>query len=254
MYSVNIQILDNPLAFANLDWLDFAAKIVLIFVSITTLFVGYIKFVLEKGLIPPCEFFIACNTQGEQGNRKIIEALLHIKNLGNSVLIVRNLRIDILFFKDKNLDPMHRKDRRLNFPCSLKRCNNPYSIGIQEEHNERDSQRSANKMKNNQNKKRNIGVPVIEYDTFVLPGVDQVYTFITSIPKSASFVRVEAEFCYPGIDSIMARFLLWFAHKMGLINYTLKSITEPHTCERVFDVRKKKILRKKEILESINSY
>jgi hypothetical protein len=40
------------------------------------------------------------------------------------------------------------------------------------------------------------GLPVLAYDTFVQPNIDQRYSFVTKLPKDAKFAIVRASFEY----------------------------------------------------------
>lgn len=44
--------------------------------------------------------------------------------------------------------------------------------------------------------RRGRGIPILSYDTFVQPGVNQVYTFVTAVPTTATYVLVYSSFRY----------------------------------------------------------
>ena len=81
------------------------------------------------------------------------------------------------------------------------------------------------------------GIPVFRYDTFVQAGASQEYSFITALPRAASYVLVHSSFRY----GLHARWLeeraLRLARFVGLVQFSLSHVTLPHTAQRVFDVR-----------------
>jgi hypothetical protein len=78
------------------------------------------------------------------------------------------------------------------------------------------------------------GFSVMAHDTFVQPGVDQRYSFTTGVPTSAAYVLVWASFEYAQSPKLVQRVMLWASRRLGLIQFTLRHVTEPHTTERVF--------------------
>jgi hypothetical protein len=77
---------------------------------------------------------------------------------------------------------------------------------------------------------------ILGYDTFVQPKVEQVYTFITSLPMTATYVLVKCSFNYGQYPSKSQRFIISVTRKLGLIQYSLTHATEPHTIERIFEL------------------
>jgi hypothetical protein len=84
------------------------------------------------------------------------------------------------------------------------------------------------------------GIPVFRYDTFVQAGASQEYSFVTALPRAASYVLVHSSFRY----GLHARWLeeraLRLARFVGLVQFSLSHVTLPHTAQRVFDVRLQK--------------
>jgi len=86
-------------------------------------FYGLFKLILEKGIIPPVEFTVDCRNVGNQADMAILEIMLHLKNLGTSVLVASNIRVDILYFDSPARSAGFLLDDnrcgRLRFPCKL---------------------------------------------------------------------------------------------------------------------------------------
>lgn len=212
-------------------WLVYIKELVLFLGLVATAFLAYTKFVIERGIFPPAQLNIQCNTLGLQGDRAVLEVLVYVKNMGGSVLIVSNLNIELryllkydepMFLKIKDPNKWHLLGR-LNFPRSLKQ--EAYKVSVDDP-----VICSAGKDSSTQ------GLCMLGHRTFVKPGIEQIYTYITSVPASTSFVRILASFEYPKEHSLLERFSMGLSRWLGLINYTLNRIDRPHTCERAFKV------------------
>lgn len=172
------------------------------------------KYIIERALIPPAEFSLDFNFLGTKEENSIVECLLLLKNIGNSTLVVKDIMIRIKYLgKNDNISIFTDKKEgakfgRLNFPNSRSR---DFSEG----------------------KKR---FTVIGYDTFVQPGVRQIYTLVTTIPEDASFLLLKGEFKYAQKPSALQESVLWISRRLGLINWSLYHIQQPHTIERCFKV------------------
>jgi hypothetical protein len=84
--------------------------------------------------------------------------------------------------------------------------------------------------------KSSRGIRVVPYDTFVQSRVNQTYTFTTAVPESASYVLVWSSFRYAQRPRALQRSVLWLSRKLGLVQFTLRHVREPHTIERVFNI------------------
>jgi hypothetical protein len=218
------------------QWLEFASGAAALIAGLVTALWAYAKFILERGLLPPVQFNLDCKTIGLQTDRKVLEILLHLKNLGTSTLVATNIRVDVLYL-DSTDEPSLFKDLekptfgRLRFPRSLRKelwrgdvaqtPANPASC-LGENHVAETGE------------KRGIGI--VPHDTFVQPGVDQVYTLVTAVPESTTYVLVWASFQYAQHPSLLQRFILFLSRRLGLIQFSLDHIKKPHTAERVFKV------------------
>ena len=77
------------------------------------------------------------------------------------------------------------------------------------------------------------GFLLLDDDTFVQAGVDQSYTFVTALPEGCRYVLVWASFQYAQRPRGLQSFLVGLSRRLGLIQYTLEHVTEPHTVERL---------------------
>jgi hypothetical protein len=77
---------------------------------------------------------------------------------------------------------------------------------------------------------------ILGYDTFVQPKVEQVYTFITSLPMTATYVQVKCSFNYGQYPSKSQRIIISISRRLGLIQYSLTHATQPHTIEHIFSL------------------
>jgi hypothetical protein len=212
-------------------WLGYLKELILFLGLVAAAFLAYTKFVIERGIFPPAQLNIQCKTLGHQGHSAILEVLVCVKNIGGSVLVVSNLNIELMyllkddeptFLKIKDPEEWHLLGR-LKFLHSLKQEACKVSV-------DDPMICIADKDPSGQ------GLCMLSHRTFVKPGVEQLYTYITYVPASASFVRILASFEYPKEHSLLERVSMDLSRRLGLINYTLKRIDRPHTCERAFKV------------------
>ena len=212
-----------------LAWLYHLKDFILFLGLIASAFLAYTKFVIERGIFPPAQFDVDCKVLGLQDKMFILEILLHVKNLGSSVLVVTNLCLELRYIKKED-DPIFISVRDPQKMHLLGRLN--FSHCLKED-------LCANGILKNCNDDKGVcdhSFCVLRHRTFVKPGVDQAYTFVTFVPDSASYVRTYATFEYPNEYSRLQRCSLAISRRLGLINYTLKNISVPHTCERIFKV------------------
>jgi hypothetical protein len=178
---------------------------------------AYTKFILERGLLPPVEFTLDCDRLGVQGEKQLVEILLHLKNMGNSTLVAEDIQTRLRYITSEDemavfSDAAKPTFGRVNFPHSHSKAildNDPDSPSL---------------------------IPVLNYDTFVQPGVDQAYTLVTALPRSATYLLVWAQFRYANCPSTFERVVIRVSRALGLIHYSLDHVTEPHTIERAFKV------------------
>jgi len=191
-------------------------------IGILTALVGglwaWSKYIIERSLIPPTEFSLDYNLLGMKGKDRVIEFLLFLKNIGHCTLVAKDIKIrvrylthydDISIFTDKKEGA---KFGRLNFFKSrsedFSKCEKEFMV--------------------------------IRYDTFVQPGVKQVYTFVTTLPEDAFILLVKGEFKYAQNPTELQRVILWISKQLGLINWSLYNIENPHSIERCFNIGQEK--------------
>lgn len=199
-------------------WLELLSGVVALMGGLITGLWAYTKYIVERGLLPPAQFEVDCKFVGLQGNKKLLEILMHLKNLGTSTLIASNIRVDVLYLDDTDKpllfrDPAKSSFGRLQFPHSLRKD-----------------------LRQDKDENGQRGLNVVPHDTFVQPGVDQVYTLVTAVPKSTSHVLIWSSFQYAQHPTLLSRFVLFLSRRLGLIQYSLDHVSKPHTIERVFPV------------------
>jgi hypothetical protein len=234
------------------EWLGLITGIFALLGGIITAFWAYTKYVVERGLLPSTQFYIECRSVGIQNNKKILEILLHLKNIGNYTLVASNIRVDLRYLKiNDNLelfkDPRKGTFGRLDFRNSLikelvqhiPQAVSPAASSVQPININLDSMARGEK-KHKKKKKRQPrekrGFLILGLDTFVQAGVDQVYTFVTALPESTSYVLIWASFEYEPSPTRLQSVILFISRRLGLIQYSLAHVEEPHTAESVFKV------------------
>ena len=268
-------------------WLNFISGLVLLIGAILTGFWAYTKFILERGFLPPTEFFIEGIKIGSEKQGVILKLLIHIKNLGTSALVVNNLRIvDIRYLTSTNtpsyftsketlqdiqknvakvdeamlrnpnktidLDKQRKKiDEekikvirrqmaklgRLKFQGSLIKDINPDFLNSNPTVAE--ILTKQNKLRKHRKKPKEIeirGVRIVPWDTFVQPGVDQVYPYATVVPLNTKYVMVSSSFQYGQIPSKAQQIIIKISRRLGLIQYSLTHLREPRTAETIFSI------------------
>lgn len=198
-------------------WLNVGTSVLALLAILVGALWAYTKFILERGYLPPVEFTVDSKVLGKQSGRYIVEILLHLKNIGTSTLIAQNIEARIRYIEgaeEVNLlaDVADAKFGHMNFPHTLSRA-----IG-----ENRASGRST--------------IPIVPHNTFVQPKVDQVYTLVTALPQSATYMLVWAQFRYEPRPSRLERFAVKVSRRLGLLQYSLDHVNEPHTVERAFNL------------------
>jgi hypothetical protein len=92
----------------------------------------------------------------------------------------------------------------------------------------------------NKKKRKDRGFLVLEHDTFVQAGVDQVYTFVTMVPKDTLCFLTRCSFQYAQNLSNWQNRVSIISRKLGLIQFTLKHAQKPHTVEDVVWIGERK--------------
>ena len=195
---------------------------------------AYTKYILERGFLPPVNFSVIGKKLGVVGDKYIIiDIEIHLKNIGSTTLIARNIRLDLLYIQkgDKNIYIL-RKDGmvgRLKFKHNIKEL---WKI----EPSDLIPEKIGNDFEKldlwRQQKQR--GFLVTKYDTFVQAEVDQIYTFVTLLPKDTICFLTWCSFEYAQKLSDWQIRISRLSRKLGLIQYTLAHAKDPHTVEEVF--------------------
>ena len=223
------------------SWLEVVSGIVALIAGLTAAFWAYTKLILERGLLPPTQFDIECTTVGLQGNKMILEILLRLKNLGTCTLIVTNLRVDIRYLDVNDAptlfrDPEKSTYGRLCFPRSLHKELQDGSVASTSS-SASSPLTSTVVIGRDKETGDQSGIQVLRHDTFVQPGVDQIYTFVTAVPQSTTYVRILSSFEYELHPTFLQRAILFVSRRLGLLQYSLDHVRKPHTSERVFKVQ-----------------
>lgn len=209
-------------------WVETAVGILTLVAGLVAGLWAYTKLILERGFLPPSQMDVTCRTVGRQLERVILEVLVSIKNVGTNTLVASDIMINLRYL-DKG-DPVQLIQRepapgRVLFPRSLKK---DLQAGAQTGPTGRDALGGeADQPK---------GIKLVPHDTFVQAGVEQLYTFHTAVPDSTSFVRIMASFKYAQSPSRTQRGFLWLGRRLGLVQFTLTHVKEPHTVERIFRI------------------
>lgn len=77
---MNLDLLQN--------WIGVLSGGFALVIGLITALWAYTKYVLENAILPLCQFDLECRLAGIQHGKKILELLVHLKNLGSSTLIV----------------------------------------------------------------------------------------------------------------------------------------------------------------------
>ncbi len=176
------------------------------------------KFVLERGLMPPSQMEISMRKLGTSISGILVEFSVDIRNKGSSALVVSDLRIRLRYLK--------RDDELKTIDDSSKRAFGRVNF------------LHAHVIESNQSGGSKSGEFVlIPYDTFVQPDVDQSYTFATVLPATSEYVWARASFHYELRASKMQKRILKLSRKLGMLQYSLDHVSEPHTVEKSFSLR-----------------
>lgn len=197
------------------DWLQMLVSLIGVVLAVIGGLWTYTRFVLERSLLPPTEFSLDCNCVGPQGDLNVIEILLRIRNLGRETLVAKELSVRIRYLnRDDEARLLRPAEKgmpgRLEFPRSVSDTDS----GL----------KSCQYFK------------VVPHDIFVRGGVEQVCTFATGVPVGASYLLVRGLFYYPVGSSSWQKGILAVSKALGLTRYTLETVTQPHTAERVFKI------------------
>ena len=212
-----------------IDFFDFVLR----FTAATAAVIGGIwalsKHIIERGLVPAAELDLDCEIVGRKkgghpnndlnrkSDLKIVELTVHIHNKGSAVLIAKEVGLVVKCLRREDTVQMYTDERkfgRLQFP-------HPLSDEITA------SKKSREKRP----------VRLVPHNTFVQPSVNQKYSFVTAMSNDVEFIHVHAEFQYAQKPKKLQNFILRLSRTIGLIQYSLHHIYQPHTIQKVFNVK-----------------
>ncbi len=212
------------------SWIQVIQGLITIAASLIGGFWAWSRFVVERGLLPPSQMDLSLRTIGSSESATMVEIAVQISNKGSSALVVNDLRIRLRYL-DAN-DEIQVVDQsgkpafgRVTFPHAhvLNR------VGAEE--------RLAKPRTHSQDLRLRPGeFLLIPYDTFVQPGVEQLYTFVTALPRTCSYILVRASFRYEVRPSRMQLGVLRISRRVGMLQYSLDHVREPHTIEKSFKI------------------
>jgi hypothetical protein len=199
------------------------ASLSALIVGLFTALWAYTKFVVERGLLPPVQFWIDCRAVGIQAGQRLLEITVHLKNVGSSTLIATDIRVDVLYLTTEDRLELSIKENpailfgRLMFKRSLRKelltkaglsaVPLPPHAKVRADQSQRGAARDA--------------FYVMPYDTFVQSQIDQTYGFVTAVPWSTSHVLVWSSFRYAQRPKPIQKATLWLSRRLGLIQFTL---------------------------------
>jgi hypothetical protein len=256
-------------------WVGAISALSALIIGLVTALWAYTKFVVERGLLPPTQFEIECNPVGTQLGVTLLEIILHLRNLGSSALIVTNIRVDVRYMKgdetpalvylDGTEAPQEQARKRgqfgrLNFKGSVRReleclstahsgrgaslMTAAHSAAAEQpvDQSAKSSLITRNRDQSRVDSDRRVkprvtrGFGVMTHATFIQTGIDQQYSFQTAVPEATTYILVWASFEYAQSPKPIQRITLWLSRRLGLIQFTLRHVIEPHTAERMFKV------------------
>jgi hypothetical protein len=151
---------------------------------------------------------------------------------------------ELLETKDKEIVKTLRvktaKLGRLIFPHSLRQTIRPDLVyGPNSFSIARSISKKEEELRKARNRREEIekrGIRILPWDTFVQPGVDQVYSYATMVPPTTKYVMITSSFEYGQIPSRVQSMIIKLSRRLGLIQYSLTHLSEPHTTESVFEI------------------
>jgi hypothetical protein len=211
-------------------WIEIIERLFTLALGLIGGFWAWSRFVVERGLIPPSQMDLALRTIGSSGPATIVEIGVRLHNKGSSALVVSDLRIRLRYLNDDDdiqiiNEPQKPAFGRVNFPHAHVLNN----IGAEE-------RVTSAGVRDYDRRLRPGEFLLVPHDTFVQPGVDQLYTFVTAFPRTSSYVLLRAAFRYEVRPSKVQLLILRISRKLGILQYSLDHVREPHTIERSFKI------------------
>ena len=210
-------------------WIQIVQGLITISAALIGGFWAWSRFVVERGLMPPSQMDISLRTVGFSESATILELSVEICNKGSSALVVCDLRVRLRYLNPEDEirvidDPAKAAFGRVNFLHAQVLG----GVGA--------GRREVRMSPDGPVLLASGEFLVVPYDTFVQPGVAQYYSFVTALPRTASYVLVRSSFRYQLRPSKMQRGILRIGRQIGMFQYSLSHIREPHTVEKSFNV------------------
>ncbi|GIG20014.1 hypothetical protein Cch01nite_07380 [Cellulomonas chitinilytica] len=212
------------------SWVYLVFQLVALVVVAVGALWAYTRYALERGLLAPATFDVDVVALGsdraDAHDRRVVVAVLTLHNHGTSTLVLTNLRVDLRYLSAGapivlGTDPSHPLFGRVLFTGSVRRDVEPAAPAVDRAGGTTGPGRTGR------------GFRLLEHDTFVQAGVDQTYRFATSVPADARYVLAWGSFEYAQRPDRPQRALLRLSRRLGLIQYSLTHVVEPHTAETV---------------------
>jgi hypothetical protein len=227
-------------------WIDVIQGLMTLVATLIGGFWVWTKFVLERGLLPPSQMDISSRTLGSSESAAIVELEVHIHNKGSSALIVTDLRLRLRYLGQDDVievieDSAKSAYGRANFPHEfvLNRIGadkRDVKLGVKKGIQSAAKQEVRAAVKDDIPQLASGEFLIVPYDTFVQPGVVQMYSFVTALPRRASCLLARASFRYQLRPSKMQLKILKIGRKLGMLQYSLHHVNVPHTIEKSFKV------------------
>lgn len=209
-----------------IDIFDFLMRLVAFLAALFGGLWALTTYIIERGLVPAAELDLSCEVVGKKsgtlktsgesnsGDFNIVEITIHIHNKGAAVLIANNIGLIVKYLTREDGLKLYTDERKFG------RLQFPHSLGHE-----------ITRKKNYQGQRPFKLVP---HDTFVQPNVNQKYSFVTVVGADVEFIHVHGEFQYAQKPLKIQTLLLRVSRKIGLIQYSLHHIYQPHTIQKVF--------------------
>ncbi len=212
------------------SWIEIVQGLIEIAALIIGSFWAWSRFVVERGLVPASEMDLSLKTVGSSESATIVEIAVRVHNKGSAALVVTDLRVRLRYLDDvDNIqvvdDPKKAAFGRVTFP----HASVLHRVGA-------DKREVKGRTPDHDVSLGDGEFLVVPYDTFVQPGVEQVYTFVTALPRTSLYVLARASFRYEMHPSRTQLAVLRISRKVGMIQYSLDHIRKPHTVERSFKI------------------
>ena len=212
------------------SWIEVIQGTITIAAMLIGGFWAWSKCVVERGLMPPSQMDLEFRTIGSSESATIVEIAVRLHNKGSSALVVSDLLVRLRFLDDNDDIQVIDKPEKTTFGrVSFPHAHVLNGIGAEERVIHAGAHGHDSLLGHGE-------FLIVRHHTFVQPGVEQLYTFVTALPRTSSYVLALASFRYEVHPSKMQLWVLRISRKVGMIQYSLEHVNEPHTIERSFKI------------------